>query len=110
MPGRRALVQLAHELRLHPLELAPQQLAEQLVVAVPAAPPVQRNEEQVGLLDGLQLLRCSADSGHSITEAGAQPLQDRSAQEELAYPCRLLGEDFVQVLAELKLVAGQGRN
>ena len=43
-----------HELRFTPPQLGAQQVTEQVVVAVPLAPPVQRDQQQVGPLQRLQ--------------------------------------------------------
>ena len=45
-----ALVQFRDQLGLAPLQLSPEQLAKQVVVAVPVPVSVQRDQRQVGVL------------------------------------------------------------
>ena len=53
-PGGRPDVQLGDQLGLAPVQLGPQQLAEQVVIAVPLAAAVQRNQQQVRPLQALK--------------------------------------------------------
>ena len=56
-PGHRPAVELGHDVRLAALELVAQQLAEQVVVAIPLAAPVERHDEAVRALERLERLR-----------------------------------------------------
>jgi hypothetical protein len=56
-----------------------------MVVAVPLAARVQRGEEHVRALDRVELLAAVLAAGHRVAERGAQPLEDRGPQQEVAY-------------------------
>jgi hypothetical protein len=107
VPGRGAAVQLGHQFRGRTDELVPQQLREEVVVAVPLASLVERHQEQVGALDTLELLRGVPIARHGVAQRRAEPLQDRGAQQELAKPLRLFRQDLLQVVADMSVVRRQ---
>jgi hypothetical protein len=107
VPGRGAAVQLGCEIWGRTHELVPQELREEMVVAVPLASRVERHEEQVGALDTLEQLGGVPIARHRLAQRRAEPLQDRGAQQELAKPVRLLRQDLVQVVADLSVLARQ---
>ena len=61
-PGHRPTVELGHDVRLAALELVAQQLAEQVVVAIPLASPVERHHEAVPALERLERVAPTASS------------------------------------------------
>ena len=81
-PGHRTSVERRHHLRLGPLELVPEELAEEVVVAVPLAPPVERHDEAVCALERLERVRRPRRLEHGVAESAAHPLQDRRVLEE----------------------------
>src|SRR6266700_7238320 len=95
IPSGCAPVELERQLRLCTLELVPQQVAEEVVVAGPPSPRVQGNEEQVRALDRLQLLDRVSGPSNRITERRAQPLQDRRPEQKVAQRRGLIGEHLV---------------
>ena len=54
VPGSCAAVQHLAELRLQTIELSTERLTEEVAVAVPLTAVIERNEEEVGLLERLQ--------------------------------------------------------
>src|SRR5436190_612942 len=77
-------VQPGHHPRLGTRQLQAQQIAEQMVVAEPLATAVEGNQEQVRTLNLLQPGDPVRPARDRVTDRGAQPLQDRGAQQELA--------------------------
>ena len=81
-PGGRGAVQLRQPFRLLLGKAHPQQVGEQLVVAVPAAHLVQRGQEQIGPLDGLKQPLPAGAAGDRIAQRAAQTVQHRRLQQE----------------------------
>ena len=75
----------AHRVGLQPFELVPQQLGEQVVVAVPLTPTVERDEEEVRALYFEQPLGCVARLEHVVAERPRHALQDGRAEQEVAH-------------------------
>src|SRR5204862_2400591 len=75
-------VQDRNEVGLLLRELALQQLAEKMVIAVPLPPVVERHEEQVRALDLLELARRSLVLEHRVAEGAAHPVEHRGPAEE----------------------------
>ena len=82
VPRRRALVELTDELGLSPLQLVAEELAELAVVAVPAAFPVEADEEEVRRGQRLELRRGSGRLEHCVAQRPAQPVEDRRSRHE----------------------------
>src|SRR5438128_850229 len=76
----------------------PQQLSEEMVIAVPPPLVVQRDNEQVGAFerveDGLPRRRGIEQDG--ITQGAAEAVEDRCVQQERLDVFGLLPEDFFQ--------------
>jgi hypothetical protein len=81
-PDRRSGVQFRDQLGLTLLQLGPEQLAEQVVVAVPLPLPVKRDHQQVGVLQRLQHPARPAGSQDHVTQRPRQALQHRSPSQE----------------------------
>ena len=62
-PRHRPTVEFGHHVRLAALELGAQQLAEQVVVAIPLASSVERHHEAVPALERLEYAAPTASSG-----------------------------------------------
>ena len=66
-------------------QLEPQQIGEEMVVAEPRSPHVERHDERVGLLEPLQDPLGARAAGENVGERAAHPLQDRRAQQQVAH-------------------------
>ena len=84
VPGGRPPVQLGHVVRRREGQLVLQQLAEEVVVAVPLAAVVERHEEEVGALQLGQHARRAGRAGHRVAQGTREPAQHRGPQQELA--------------------------
>ena len=107
-PGHRAGVERGHRLGLAALELAPQELAEQVVVAVPLASPVERHDEAVRAHERLERRRGPRGLEHRVAEAAAHPLEHRRVREEPGLGLRQPGQELeAEVLRHQPVVAGE---
>ena len=89
VPGRRAAVQRRHEVRPGSRELVPQQLREEMVVAIPLALGVERHQQEAGPLEVLEPPRRARASGDPVAERSAQAIKDRRREQERAHVRRL---------------------
>ena len=107
-PGHRTSVELGHDLRLGPVEVVPQELAEKVVVAVPLATPVEGHDKAVGLCERLEHRRRPRRPEHGVAESAAHALQDRRVLEELRLGFRQPGQKLVvEVLGHEAVAAGK---
>ena len=95
------------------LQALAQQVGEQVVVAVPAALVVKRDDKQVAALNGLQ--RRLAGPGvrlqHGIAQRAAQPVKDGGAQQEGLDFRRLAAQHLLhQVIQDEVVAAGERVN
>ena len=96
--------------RLAALELVAQQLAEQVVVAIPLAPPVERHHEAVRALERLERARRPRRLEHGVAQTAAHAIQHRGVLEELRLGRRQPGQELeAEVLGHEPVVAGEAR-
>ena len=81
-PVHRAPVQSRHHMRLAALELGAQQLAEQVVVAIPLAAPVERHHEAVRARERLERVNRPRRLEHGVAQAAAHAIQHRGVLEK----------------------------
>jgi hypothetical protein len=94
-----------------PTELQAQEVGEEVVVAVPLALAVERDEEEVRALDAPQHLGRVVAPGDGVAQRRAQPIQDARAQQELPHVRRLPVEHLVgEVVDDVAVVAGEARH
>src|SRR5687767_4858745 len=91
------------------MESLPQQISEEMVIAVPTPLVVQRNDEQVGPLEILESFLPGSRPGgvkqNSITKGTAQAVEDGCAQQERLNAFGLLSQDFFHQIVHHKMVA-----
>src|SRR5918996_1548156 len=106
VPSRGASVKGRCEARLSQLQLVPEELGEQAVIAVPLAFRVERDEEEVRALDVLED-RCRALAvDDRVAKRTAEALEDRRAQEEVPDLLGLAVEHLrAEVVDDVTLVA-----
>jgi hypothetical protein len=111
VPGGRAAVQHRQQVRLLLGEVPLQELAEEMVVPVPAAMVVELDEEQVLPLDLLQLRSRALAAQHSIAERRAHALEDGRPPQEAEHtrlePREIFGAEVVRDVAVV--TPGPGR-
>ena len=110
-PGHRPTVEFAAPLRLAALELVPQQLAEQVVVAIPLASPVERHHEAVRTLERLERVCRARRLEHGVAEPAGHPVQHRGVLEEVRLGRRQPGQELeAEVVGHEPVVAGEARD
>ena len=89
-------------------EVGPQHVREQVVVAVPVAAVVERDQEQVGAVQRLQGGLAAGPTGHGVAQRAAQPVQQAGAQQEGADLFGLPLQHLLdQVVDDVPVVAGE---
>ena len=81
-PRHRAAVELGRDLGLTELELAAQQVAEQVVIPVPRAAAIERDDEAIVVLERHEHARGVVFAEDRVAEGAAHPLEHRRARQE----------------------------
>ena len=81
-PARRARQVHGEQVRMVALELAPEEIAEQMVVAVPLAAIVERDDECVRACEGVERIGCAARGEHRIAQGRRHPVENRRREQE----------------------------
>ena len=90
------------------LELRSKEIAEEVVVAVPLAAIVERDDERVRACQGLERIGGVLRAKHRVAEGRRHPSQDRGGEQECPQILRLASQDLVEeVVRDLGLRAGQ---
>ena len=101
-------VELGDELRRLVQQVGPQHVGEEVVVPVPAAAVVERDEEQVGPLQRLEPGRAAVLAGHGVAQRAGQPAQHRGLEQEGAHVLGLAGQDLAhEVVDDEAVVPGE---
>ena len=112
-------VQFGHALPFIPwrrgdalVQSLPQQIREEMVIAVPPPLVVQGDEEQVGAFEIFQgcLPGNRGVEQNGITQGAAQAVEDRCAQQERLDAFGLLPEDFFHQIVQHEMVAAGERS
>ena len=89
-------------------EPLPQHVGEQVVEAVPAAPVVERDHEEVVALELLEHPLAVGASGQRVGEVRRDPPRDADVEQEGGHLGRLPGQDLLdEVVGDRAQVAGQ---
>ena len=104
-------MQRRHLLRLRLAQARAQDVGKQVMIAIPLAPVVQRHHEQVGALQTVQRRRAVCLPADGLAQRTAQPLQNRSLQQEAADRFGLALQDlFDQIVDDVAVAAGECLN
>ena len=82
VPGARSPMQLVDPLGLLVQHPRPQHVGEEVVVAVPEAAIVERDEEEVRPIELLEHRLPAAATGHGIAQRPGEPVEDRGLEQE----------------------------
>ena len=108
VPVARPPVQFVDLVALLVEQPGSQHVGEQMVVAVPKAPVVERDQEQVPALEGLEHGPTAVLARHRIAERAVQPAQDRRVEQKGPDMLRLTLQDLPdQVVDDVAVVAGE---
>ena len=110
-PTRRAGMETAHPIRDVAADAVAQQFREEVVVPVPLAGAIERDEEQRSTLDLVEAVAGGTLAGHGIAQLRGEPLEDRCLEEEPGDLGVLLVDDLLdEVLRDHPVAAGQRRD
>ena len=111
VPGAGPAMELWHGVRPLALQRRTQDVGEEVMVSVPRAFVVERDDEQVRAFESLQhgLPRTGRDAGHGVAKGTAQSVEDRRVQQEGARVLRLRAEHFVRQVVQDESVAARER-
>ena len=108
-PGAGAPVELGDAVGVLVFEAGPQDVAEEVVIPVPATAVVEGNEEEVRPLQHFEDRLGVAAASDSGAQLGAEPAQDRGLQEEGPHVVGLAVEHFVgEIVDDEPVVTGEG--
>jgi hypothetical protein len=89
VPGCGSAMQLRFLSSLDPVQPGAEEIAEQVMEAVPAALLVQGDQEQVGALECLEHVLAVGIAGDRVTKRAGETLEDRRPEQERPHPVRL---------------------
>src|SRR5688500_10367484 len=95
VPVAGSLVQGWDLVRVVGKEARAENVGEQVVVAVPGAVRVERNEEEVAALEVLEHAGAVGTAGDGVAERTGEPVEHSGAEQEVADLARLSGKDLV---------------
>ena len=86
-------------------------VGEQVVIPIPVATVVERDQEEVPAIQGLQHRLATGLAGHGIAQRTAQPDEDRGPQQEASDVVGLTLQDlFREVIDDVAIVPGEARD
>ena len=104
-------MQLRHQFGLLVQQVRPQHVGEELVIAIPAAAVVERDEEQVPSIEGLEHGLAVVLAGDGIAQRAGHAGQDRGLQQEAPDTLGLTLQDLLdQVVDDVAVVPGEARD
>ena len=86
-----------------------ERVGEELVVAVPLALTVERDDEQVGAVERLEHRAAVTPAGEGVAQRPGQVAQHRRVEEEAAHRLGLVAQDLLhEVVEDEPVAAGEG--
>ena len=96
------------QLRVAPLELRTEEISEQVVVAIPLALIIERDDEGIRTREVLKRASRVRCAEHRIAQRRCHVIEDRRPEQETLEMVRLALEHlFQEVVGDLLLIAGQ---
>ena len=106
VPRARAPVQRRHLRRLLGQQLRCEDVGEEVMVAIPLAPVVQRHDKEVATIERLQPRAAVLLAGHGITQRAVEAVENGGLKEETAHGFGLaLKHLFDQIVKNVAVVA-----
>ena len=88
--------------------LQTQPFGEQMVVAEPASPVVERDDEQIEAVELLEDVLGLLDARHGVAQRRGQPVEDRGVEQESSDPVGKPGQNLVsEVVGHVAVVTGE---
>src|SRR6266704_3058148 len=95
IPPAGTAMEFWYRVRLYLLQAAAQHLGKQLVVAIPPPFIIERDHEEIGMLNCLQHRLPTRLLRHRITEWSREAVQNAGVEEKRLHRGRLLQEDIL---------------
>src|SRR5436305_14029220 len=100
-------MKLRHGFRTVRRELDPQQLAEQVVVAIPDPTSIERDEEQVRALDLAKKPSCVVSTQNGVAKRRSETVQNRRSEQEVPRLARDGVEHLgCQIVRDMTVIGG----
>ena len=107
-PGAGALMQIRHLFGVLGEQTCVEHVGEQVVVAVPGALGVERDNEEVSPLEVRQRPRALGAAGDGVAQRAVEPVEDGGAEQEVANLRGLPGKNLVgQVVDDEPVATGE---
>ena len=101
-------MEIRDQIGLPPPQFGTEQLAEQVMIAVPLTAPVQRNHQQIPALHPFEKLSGSLPLQDGVAQRSAHPIEDRGAAHERHFRVGQVVKQFrAQVVAHETVIAGE---
>ena len=111
VPVARPTVEDRDAVGLLVLEARPEHVGEELVIAIPLAAVVERDQEQVCAIERLKHRLAARLTGHGIAQRACQPVQDRRVQQEAPDLLGLTVQDLLdEIVDDVAVVPGESRD
>src|SRR3972149_6365127 len=102
-------MQAGYLLRLRLYQVRLQHIGEKVMIAIPLALVVERDDKQVSALQGSQHSPAAILCGHGVTQGTTQAVENGGLQQEIAHALGLAFENLPGQIIEHKAVtAGKG--
>ncbi len=109
VPGARPPVQNRDSFWLALMQMRPQDVGEEMVIAIPLPGVIEGDDEQVAALQEAQPVLCIVAAGDGIAQRSAQPVEDAGLQQKVADAVWQSSDDFVdQIVEDEAMTAGEG--
>ena len=90
---------------------APEDIGEEVVVSVPLAPSVERDQEEIPSIEVLEHALAAIQSGDRIAQGPGEPIEDAGPEEESAYVRGLSLQHFLgEVVDDEAIVSSETRD
>ena len=108
VPLARPPVQGRYLIRLLRHQVHAKNIGKKMVIAIPVALVIQRNDKEVAALQGFQSRVAFLLTGDGITQRAAQPVENGGLQQEAADRFRLTLQNlFDQIVQDETVAAGE---
>ena len=102
-------MQAGYLLRLRLYQVRLQHIGEKVMIAIPLALVVERNDKQVAALQGFQHSPAAILCGDGVTQGTTQAVENGGLQQEIAHTFGLAFENFFGQIIEHKTVTAGER-
>ncbi len=111
IPLTGALMQRRLGARRYDFQAMLQQIGEEAMIAIPLARRIERDDEEIGVLQRRQQGAAVLPPGHRVTQGRRETIEDGGLQQEVLHSGRLALKDFVgEVIQDIAIAARKRSN